>query len=36
MKHLKSLLLAATLILSASLTLQAQSKVAHKIGRAHV
>lgn len=29
MKHLKSLLLAATLILSASLTLQAQSKVAH-------
>ena len=29
MKHLKSLLLAATFILSASLTLQAQSKVAH-------
>lgn len=29
MKHLKSLLLAATLILSASLTIQAQSKVAH-------
>ena len=29
MKHLKSLLLAATLILSAILTLQAQSKVAH-------
>jgi outer membrane protein len=29
MKHLKSLLLAATLILSANLTLQAQSKVAH-------
>lgn len=29
MKHLKSLILAATLILSASLTLQAQSKVAH-------
>ena len=29
MKHLKSLLLAATLILSASLTLQAQSKVAN-------
>jgi len=29
MKHLKSILLAATLILSASLTLQAQSKVAH-------
>ena len=29
MKHLKSLLLAATLILSASLTLQAQSKVEH-------